>query len=247
MKTHRDFLHIIGTTHATSPTYRDLRWNGYYHRTYQRIVHALLKGIRSRDVIFDLGTSHGHWLPFFKREGFKTILGVEIDAERAKLAQAAGYDAVLNEDAVKLSQASESVDVVISTDVFVHILQMEDKKAVLKEAERILKNGGTLIINHIMARAFGYEKYTIKDYLSYLTLAEFLHLFEGTKLKITDIKPTYFNFNIDRSFFQKALLATTTLPVPFGIAARMWLDRFFAYRLPTEATDVIYIKATKTA
>lgn len=243
MKTHKDFLSVIGTTHAVSYNKREKRANAYYHRTYEKIVTLLLEDVLCRETLIDIGTSHGHWLPYFQRMGFQKILGIELDEKRARQAQANGYDQVFVGDAMSIPQPDRSIDVAISNDVFVHILQMDDKKAVIREVERILKDGGIFIVNHTMANAYGYNGYAVDRYSSYLSLNEFKELFQGTAFDIVEIKPTYFNFRDKANLWIKSLTALVRLPVPFGIELRLMLDYFLARILPMEKSDVVYIKA----
>ena len=139
-KTHHDHLDRIGNTAATAVGYLEKRWNKYYLRTEQKTVSNLLKDeINPESTVLDVGTSHGNWLPFLRQSGFATILGVELDNKRAEQARQAGYDEVYNCDARSIPRAMNSIDAAVSNDVFVHILQMEDKIAVLHEIERLLR------------------------------------------------------------------------------------------------------------
>lgn len=246
MSTHRDNISVIGTTHASSRSLRDKRWNAYYHQVYQGVVTSMLKGLPAGGTLLDVGTSHGHWLRFFKSKGFEKIVGVELDPRRAELARQAGYSEVKVGDASEqIPYPDSSVDLAISNDVFVHILRMEDKHAVVNEVVRVLKPGGVFIFNHTIAPAFGYSSYTVDGYCSYLTLAELVDLLQGTPLKIQDVKPTYFNFRQHRTFLTKFLKALLTLPVPFGLTVNHLVDYFLIRDLPLEAADVVYLKARK--
>ncbi len=241
-KTHYDYLDIIGTTHAISRTFREQRWNKYFFRTYQRMVHDMLRH-ESRESIIDIGTSHGNWYNFFMSHGFKNIFGVELEAARAQQARAAGYTEVFNCDASAIPLANNSVDIAVSNDVFVHILQLRDKAGVLQEVQRILKPSGCFIVNHTMARAFRTPPYHIKGYCSYLSLDRFIRLVhDHTDFTIEDIKPTYFSElrHQSRHFSRKILRRLIVLPgsIPFLMA---W-DYYTARHKPLELSDVVYLK-----
>lgn len=242
-KTHRDYLSVIGGTHATPGDYKNRRWNQYYHLTYTHIVDRMI-GDRVGTVL-DVGTSHGHWLPFLKQKGFTVLLGVELDPERAKLAKQSGYHEVYACDAAQIPHPSETIDVAISNDVFVHILRIKDKISVLREVERLLKPGGIFILNHPMSRAFNFKGYHVHEYCSFLSLQEFITLIlNNTGLSITDIKPTYYHFRNSRPGFI-ARWARHFIAIPFVIRFLFYLDYLNARDLPLEDSDVVYVKLVK--
>ena len=240
-KSHRDYVSRIGGTAATARGFMARRWNRYYLFTYQRIVTAMLQGETGPErTVLDVGTSHGNWLKFLRSCRFGRILGVELDADRAELARAAGYDEVYNCDASKLPLPDSSVDVAVSNDVFVHILRSEDKVAVLKEVRRTLRTGGMLIINHSSARAFGFGRDTVVDHCSFLTLSRFLGIVEEAGgYQVEDIKPSYFTrFGRHRpTFLRQALVA-----LPLGWLLLYWMDQILIRRTHIELSDYIYLK-----
>ena len=144
-KTHHDNISRIGGTAATARGFIERRWNRYYFQVLKRTVRNMLAGeIGANATVLDIGTSHGNWLPLLRQFGFSTVLGVEVDAGRAEEARQAGYDDVYNCDARSVPRPAESIDVAVSNDVFVHILRGEDKAAVVRETERLLRPGGVV-------------------------------------------------------------------------------------------------------
>ena len=242
-KTHRDYTDVIGETHKTAKNYREARWNKYYAVSYELIVAKMLEGISG--TVLDVGTSYGHWFPFFKARGFSRILGVEVDATRAEQARRAGYSEIFNTDAANLPLADGVCDGAVSNDVFVHILRLEDKAAVLREVERVLRPGGIFVVNHTMSRAFRYKGYHVDAYCSFLELDGWLRLIaESTKFEIVDLKPAYFNWrNMSPPFYTRMLRRLIILPRVHQLLA--WSDRRNAWRYPLDDADTVYVKLRK--
>jgi ubiquinone/menaquinone biosynthesis C-methylase UbiE len=244
-KTHYDYIDIIGKTHVTTRNYVEKRWNQYYFKSYSYTVDKMLGTIDGQSII-DIGTSHGSWFRFLKAKGFGKIYGVEIDSGRTELAKKCGYDLVYNCDAANVPLADNSTDFAVSNDVFVHILRLEDKIAVLKKVEKILRPGGIFILNHAMSRAFKYGGYRVEKYCSFFNLDEFLTLITGnTKFEIVDIKPTFFmHRNKPRGFFRKAIRHLTVM-MPFGVSLLFLIDYFNARKLNIQESDAVYVKLQK--
>jgi len=236
---HHDYVEVIGETHKTGRSRTERCWNRYYAHVYERIVSGMLPS--SRGTVLDVGTSYGHWLPFLRRAGFKTILGVEIDSGRATRARERGYDDVFNCDAAAVPLADRSCDVAVSNDVFVHILRLEDKIAVLREVERVLRPGGVFIVNHTMSRPYGFRGYHVDSYCSFLDLDGLLRLVvDNTGFEILDIKPTYYNWRHQKAPLSiRILRRLISLP---GIARVLaWLDQRIASRHAIDDADTVYL------
>ena len=246
-KSHLDYVSVIGNTHQTTQSYRDRRWNQYFRLAEQTVVRNLLRRhlpLR-RSAVFDVGTSYGHWAPFFREVGFTRSYGVELDGKRAAAARQQGYEQVYNCDAQAIPHPAASVDLAISNDVFVHILKWADKVAVVKEMERLVSPGGAVLVNHAMASAFGFGGYTVDDYCSYLNLHEFVDLFRThTRLTIKDIKPTYYvrrgtAAGLPIRLFRRLIVLPGAVRLLHGVDA--WIGR----RVALEDSDYVYILATK--
>lgn len=244
IKTHNDYLGQIGETNATARTYLEKRWNSYYLLTYQKIVHSMLKD-EVRGTVFDVGTSHGNWYEFLRKEGFKRILGVELDPLRAKQARMAGYDEVFNCDAAAVPLDNNSVDVAISNDVFVHILRIEDKVAVLGEVYRVLKSGGAFVINHSMSPAIGQRQYYVDSYCSFLSPDEWIRMALEAGFEIEDVKPSYYLFR-GASWIVKTARALC-VSIPFGIGSRVLsaVDMVSTRWLEIGKSDYLYLRLRK--
>lgn len=242
--THRDYLAIIGETAATGKGRYERRMNAYYLASSQEIVRTLLDRSPVGSVL-DVGTSHGHWLRFLRDFGFDRVLGVEIDPDRAELARRTGYDEVFNTDAAELPCLSSSIDQAVSNDVFVHILRLEDKAAVLKEVERVLRPGGVFVFNQPMSRAFGHGEYAVDRHCSYMTLDEVLRLVAGsTSFLVEDVKPGYFvNGAFAASRLERAI--RRRMVMPGSVSLLLLLDRLRSRTHSLEQSDYIYLKLRK--
>jgi len=218
-------------------------WNKYYFKTYSYVVSRMIG--KKRGTLLDVGTSHGYWLQFWRSKQFDPVLGLELDPQRAKLAKRAGYDEVYRCDAAEIPLSSNSVDVAVSNDVFVHILELEHKIAVLEEIERLLKTGGIAVINHPMSRAYGFEGYRKRGSCSFLDLHEFITLVtNNTNLRITDIKPTYYHF---RSYRPTLItrLTRSLIAVPLVPDLLFTLDYVYSRNLSLEESDAAYLRLRK--
>ena len=90
--------------------------------------------------VLDLGCGRGYWMQDLAQRGVPAV-GVEHDPQRARLA--ARYGPVVAGDAAHLPLAGASVGVVWCLHVLHHL---PDPAAVLAEAHRVLRPGGTLIL-----------------------------------------------------------------------------------------------------
>jgi len=235
---------VIGNTNFDSNNYRDKCWNKYYFYTYSKIVDKMMGECLGKTVI-DVGTSYGNWYKFLEKKGFTKVYGIELDTERASIAEKKGYDKIYNCDAANVPHPDNSINVAVSNDVFVHILRIEDKLAVIREITRILKPGGIFILNHTMARAFGYNGYTVKDYCSYLNLAELIDLLNGeANLELEDIKPSYFNFRFSTISVLRQIIRKIVF-IPMGYKLLSFIDDHYARIFSLQEADTIYIKVRK--
>jgi SAM-dependent methyltransferase len=245
-KSHMDYLDVMGGTHATAKGWRNVQWNRCYHHIYTAVVGDLLRGV-NRGSVLDVGTSHGQWCRFFRVQGFQEILGVEVESGRAELARRSGYDEVFNCDAADIPLPPESLDAAVSSDVFVHILRIEDKVRVLQKIDEVLKPGGVFIVNNASVLAhFGSPKFRTDDGCSFISLDEFLSLVrQHTKLRVCDVRPTYFHHRFNaKPLWLKALRGAIVIPgVPRLLA---FIDRHYtAFRLGLDASDAFYVKLAK--
>ena len=194
MPTEYDNIDTIGTTHEISFIKTDKVMNSYYHNREVSSVLELLTKSKLKDLhnVIDLGCSIGTWYHDFKIFGFQKIIGIDISKERALKAKERGYDEIHVCNAYDLPFEDESQNCVISSDVFIHVLQDDDKLKILKEVYRVLKKDGIFIFNFANAKGFGYDDTQTIDYCRYCTLENIQNLIDQTKFKTESILPSYY-------------------------------------------------------
>ncbi len=110
-------------------------------------VAEYLKDLKVEDdsLALDLGCGRGEWLKKMSKRGYRTV-GVDINSSMVSACEENGVEAV-NSDALEYLEAVEdsSVDVLSAFQVIEHLSKAEVTKLV-KEAYRVLKTGGILIL-----------------------------------------------------------------------------------------------------
>lgn len=108
-----------------------------------RLLATLKEQSFPRDgVALDFGCGSGPYFPHLK-QSLLDIVGVDISPEAVKLASKKPYKAVLLIDNGKAPLPDRSAAIVFSTEVLEHI---EDAEAAISEFNRLLKDGGLLIL-----------------------------------------------------------------------------------------------------
>jgi SAM-dependent methyltransferase len=142
--------------------------------------------------ILDLGSGGGRNSIYLRRE-FREAHIVALDLSFVRCAcclQSTSVDVVCG-DAMELPFASESFDLILSTQVIEHV---PDDRALVKEAHRILKKGGKMIISSVLRLSHGWYFYKNQGHWvldpthvrEYRSRDEFLALFGGG-LSILDV------------------------------------------------------------
>src|SRR5271170_1852670 len=104
-----------------------------------------------RDSIADIGCHNGFFLRLASELGFQRFVAVDyfpLPADRSFLADLAGVEflkANFNQDNFLEALADESLDVVVSTEVFEHIYH--HPLGYLRECWRVLRSGGLLLLS----------------------------------------------------------------------------------------------------
>lgn len=111
----------------------------------RRLFAATLRrrGVTAGARVLDIGTSSGTNLRLMRDLGFARAVGVDASIEAARLCRAKGFAPVTLGDACALPFADCGFDLVLLTDVIEHI---DDDVAALREARRVLRPGGDLLI-----------------------------------------------------------------------------------------------------
>ena len=113
-------------------------------KIYIPFVEAL-KAVDPVPAVLDIGCGRGEWLELLTENGFDP-LGIDIDDGMLEAAQSRGFKTI-KRDAVSYLQglAAESLFVVSGFHVVEH-LKFSDLQVVVREALRVLKPGGLLIL-----------------------------------------------------------------------------------------------------
>ncbi|MGD0812835.1 MAG: methyltransferase domain-containing protein [Verrucomicrobiota bacterium] len=108
-----------------------------------RLLATLKEQTFPRDgIAVDFGCGSGAYLPYLKQSSLE-VVGVDISPDAVKQAGQKPYKAVLLIDSGKAPVPDQSAAIVFSTEVLEHI---EDAEAAVKEFNRLLKEGGLLIL-----------------------------------------------------------------------------------------------------
>jgi len=113
-----------------------------------RVVAAARRyGVQFGDkVVLDLGCSNGALTVQYLSTGARRVIGVDVDANAvaAARAQHAGPSVEFHvSEATRLPLPDESIDTIISYDVFEHISHPAE---ILAECKRVLRSGGKMLI-----------------------------------------------------------------------------------------------------
>ncbi len=169
VKSEYDYIDIIGGTSETYKTETERLLNQYAHKKEVELAIKLINSMQAnKEHLLDLGCSIGSWLKDYQVMGFKNIIGVDISSERIEIASKRGYTETHVCNATKLPFPDDSLSCIISNDVFVHIINDNDKIKVFSEVKRVLKKDGVFIVNVANAKGFGYEDNFTKDYCRFL-------------------------------------------------------------------------------
>ena len=118
------------------------------HLKMYEAIETYLQG--PRDSIADIGCHNGFFLRLASELGFQRFVAVDyfpLPADRSFLADLAGVEflkANFNQDNFLEALADESLDVVVSTEVFEHIYH--HPLGYLRECWRVLRRGGLLLM-----------------------------------------------------------------------------------------------------
>ncbi len=117
-------------------------------RAAARMLHRLRVFPEAGDPVLEVGYGRLGWLADLMGWGLRCfdLHGIELDTERAEVAQAAFPGADLRVgDAASMGWAAASFELVVASTVFTSILDEQVRRAVAEEICRVLRPGGALL------------------------------------------------------------------------------------------------------
>jgi len=115
----------------------------WWFKSRRKLIFELLKKIKYRNNVLDIGCGTGYNLLYFKPL-FKNVIGMDISKNALLLSSKRRIKNLFLGDAKRISISNNSVDVVLSLDLIEHI---KDDNIVISEIHRILRKNGTLILS----------------------------------------------------------------------------------------------------
>jgi len=208
----------------------------YYHKSEIKTVRDLLKSHKFSQIV-DLGCGEGAWGYVYKKLGFKKLIGIDISEERLKIAKKNGFDETYCCNGYEMPFDDNSVDCIISNNVFVHVLQDEDKIRIFNEIKRVLKKNGVFIFNFPSSKAYGLSENTTKKYCRIMNLSSMVKLIEKGDLEIEKNSSCYFLIPRVGANPRFVNISTKLIYPITDIFARIFLD--------VNKSKVIYLKVKK--
>jgi SAM-dependent methyltransferase len=92
----------------------------------------------------DIGTGTGSNLRMLRQEGYRNVIGIDLDPLALRYCVTKGFKSLLLAEATNLPFADGQFDVVLATDTVEHI---EDDESALHEIYRVLAPGGHVMIS----------------------------------------------------------------------------------------------------
>jgi len=119
------------------------------HKEYQKIIAEFVK---KTDSVLDIGCSTGHLLSLLKKQGFRSLLGIDPSLQCQSIAKEKYGIKVLNTDLLNFSSHTRFHCVILAA-VLEHI---EDLQACISKIDTLLSDRGILFIVVPNAEAFTY-------------------------------------------------------------------------------------------
>jgi SAM-dependent methyltransferase len=196
----------------------DIEWNlerfHWWFTGRRRLLKSLISSLKIRrdSLIIDVGCGVGSNLDLLKSMGFK-VVGIDSEIYSLSLAKKCISEAFLiNGDLVNLPVKSDSIGLVIATDIIEHL---DDDSIGIKEIHRALKHEGNVVLTVPAFKSLWGIQDVVGMHKRRYSRNEFLKKLE--QAGFTVLKSSYFNFFL---FF----------PIFFG----RWLIRFFGLKIESE-------------
>jgi len=148
---------------------------------YQNYVEFLKSFLQRADAIVDIGCGKGQFVKYLIDNGYGNASGVELDKRMVEIATKQGIP-VHEGSAFGLSFNADSIDVMIYTHVFEHLLEPDN---VIRQANEYLKTNGLLFIE--VPDALNYSQARVFDFF-WLTTIEHINHFSSHYLELLLVK-----------------------------------------------------------
>lgn len=164
------------------------------YRTSMKYIHDCLDeagrgGKANKDLkLLDIGAGTGRYALSLAEEGYDVtaVEPVRHNLSRLKQKDAEGRVKAFRDNALDLKRfAEESFDVVLLFGPMYHLFTFEDKQRAMKEALRVTKKGGFILVAYIMNEygvlSYGFKEGHIKECLEDGRLDQDFHCVSGEK------------------------------------------------------------------
>jgi ubiquinone/menaquinone biosynthesis C-methylase UbiE len=199
------FEEKIGTTfndYQTNPFY-----NHYHKYSHEKVIKKFLPDSNGRNIV-DLGCGTGTYYDLLKNRNYKTIYGVDLSQKRILIAKQKGY-ITFNALAQELPFENYSIDGFLCIDMFVHVLNKNEREKIFKSVHRVLKNNGFFIFSIASKKGYLWGDYgvdrklifsnddgIINDYCALMDFREVFNVASKYNFKIEKIVGTQFDFKL---------------------------------------------------
>lgn len=156
----------------------------------RELLRNLMTGLRSNPKILDIGCGTGETLSFLHKTFPKASLwGIDKSSMAVKLSKGKGHKNITQATALNLPFKNNTFDLVLFLDVLEHI---KDHTKALREAKRVLRKGGKIIITAPAAQSIWSKHDSMQKHQRRYSkkIAEDL----ATNLDLKILRLGYFNF-----------------------------------------------------
>ena len=187
---------------------------------------------RKNSLVVDIGSNDGTLLQNFSKSGFSTI-GIEPASNIAQLAEAKDIQTVNelfgDECAVKLCKEYGSANVILATNVFAHVDNLE---SLVHGVTHLLSNDGVFIIEvpYLLNLLNNLEFDTIyHEHLSYFSIHPLVYLFQKFGMVVVDIRQVPVHGGSIRVFVQRTGQQSKNVAKLLSMEREAKLDSFQTY------------------
>jgi 2-polyprenyl-3-methyl-5-hydroxy-6-metoxy-1,4-benzoquinol methylase len=157
-------------------------------KSFTRILNNLKYNTNKKVNALDIGCGSGDFIRILNDYNMN-ITGIDISEKAVKHVQNIFKNnnsvKVYNQDIINLQNLEKKFDLIISITVLQHVLNHNEKVAVLKVLNKIIESSGYLILLESIEK--GKEKGK-EFYINHKTKQEWVSLFESTNFKVVSIK-----------------------------------------------------------